>query len=160
MNSFENKEKFKEQAQKILSNYSIENIKGEEKTIKFLYDIVEDKIPLDEYSQSSLDNIDMYLSTKENMQIALKDLKFLNNLANSLKIQKIRKTDNNEFLMYQFKVIDIYKNEHFFLTRDAALEYIQNFSNIFSVPNIIEIKVENNTQLASLLDIIKRNYSN
>lgn len=98
----------------------------------------------------------MYIKTKEKMALAQEDYIFFNDLSKKLKKRAIRRTDGILYIPL-FKVKSKDGFEKYFLTRENAKRYIE-MNNGWITDNIIEIDENDNTDLAMVIDIIKRNF--
>lgn len=143
--------KSKEKLNKILGKYSMETLKDEKEIFEIIKKI--SKEPNNDYDEKIIENIDNYLKTKEKMQVANKDIEFLNIIAKSLREQEVRITDDSYPPL--FKTTNSIGEEIYFLTREALERYRECNKECSKV---IEVPSSNSTELSNLIDIIKRNF--
>ncbi len=144
-------------ANRIIGNTSVKTFNNEKDIAEILNNIIEDKNNVDNtIIDKLLYCIEDYLKFKEKMTILYEDYNYLCDLSEELRKQTIRKTDG---VLYDplFKVTNNDKSEKYFLTRRNAEEYMKQKDNC-TFNKVIEIKENENIDLAKLLDIIKRNY--
>lgn len=157
MNEIELKE-IQDKANSIINNNDIKVLKDEEQLLEQLYAIKnKNNIDLDfNLLNKTLDSIDTYIKYKRKMLLCKEDFDYLNTLANELKTQKTRRTDN-EIYIPLFKIVSSYGDEKYFLTRDSAKNFIDLHKEWYQ-SEIIEYEESDNTNLLRIVDIIKRNF--
>lgn len=148
-----------EYANRLLKKYTIDTFSNEVNIFDLLNKISKG-IDIEKFNENMLKNIEDYLDTRVRIQNSKNDYNFLSELADNLELQKIRKSDQNEFKVIFFKVKDINNNEYIFLTRKYLNEYVQLHKDIFNNPTIMELDFQGNPELNKLLEIIKRNFRN
>ena len=148
----------KEKANKILNDNKISMYANEKEIVEKLNKILYENIENEDYEllNKTLDNIDTYMKTKEKMELTKQDYNYLGSLAKALKEQTIRKTDGILYIPL-FKIKNIDGEETYFLTRESAKKYIE-MNNNWVMSDIIEIEESDNTDLAKVIEIIKRNF--
>ena len=148
-------EKLKKRAELIFRNSSIDTFTGEKDIIETLNGIGKLK-EYDELSNITLDIIERYLKAKEKMILKETDASFIKELADDLKHQNIRRTDGIVYIPL-FKLLTVDGKEEYFLTRKRAEKHIEENPNNYA-SDIIEIKENNNTDIARIIEILIRNY--
>lgn len=144
-------------AKRLLEKYTISTFSNDIAILELLNKIVNEK-NVETVNEAILKSIEEYLDNKTEEQNINSDREFLSELADNLELQKIRKSDYNDFKVIVFKIKDIDNNEYIFLTRKYLNKYVQLHKKIFNNPTIMELEFKNNPELNKLLDIIKRNF--
>lgn len=152
----ENKlEQLKKRAEYIFRNSSIDTFTGEKELIETLNAIGKLE-KYDELSNTTLDIIERYLKAKEKMILKEEDAAFIKELSEDLKHQNIRRTDGIIYIPL-FKLLTVDGKEEYFLTRKRAEKHVEDNPNKYA-SDIIEIKENNNTDIARIIEILIRNY--
>lgn len=147
-----------DEAKKIIGNYSIEILKDEKELLDKISDIeVNTTEENKNYNKKILSNIKSYLEIKKKIKIRKEDYEFLQNIAQNLRNQEVRRTDISNPPLFEIKNKD--GNDLFFITRSALNEYIEcNRRNEKDNKTIIEIPSNHSYELEMLIEIIKRNF--
>jgi len=171
----------KNEATKLLGNYSFGIFVGDEKILKTLQEIIDNEIKEHEIEihSKTLYNIENYLFTKSKFVIQNNDLEYLNNIANELRNQKVRINEQAPFSSPIFKVhIDEKdKEQNFsFITKEGAKKYIEYNSTMLKhlqhhenntdenidtdrrKKDLFDVENNKNLEMEHILEIIKRNF--
>src|SRR5699024_394946 len=97
-------------------------------------------------NENTIKDIEIYLDSKIMTKNIYRDYQFLSELADDLELQKIRKSDYDDFKVVIFKVQDINNNEYTFLTRKYLKKYVKLHNNIFNNPTIMELEFHGNPE--------------
>lgn len=149
------KEKIIENANRLLKKYNIDDFKDEVHTFELLNRIVKGNVD-ETVNENTIKDIEIYLDSKIMTKNIYRDYQFLSELADDLELQKIRKSDYDDFKVVIFKVQDINNNEYTFLTRKYLKKYVKLHNNIFNNPTIMELEFHGNPELSRLLTVIKK----
>ena len=144
----------KKRAENMMADTRITVLKDEKEILEKLNEITNTEGNNVQIDEKTLDCFERYLDSKEKMQLAENDMEFLKHLANGLKKQGVRKSDDCNPAM--FKIINNEGNEKLFLTRNSLKEYCE--ANSEDKNKVIEIPCNHSEELAMLLDVIKRNF--
>lgn len=171
----------KNEAAKLLGNYSFGIFVGDEKILKTLQEIIDNEIEDYEIEilLKTLYNLEKYLFTKSKFVIQNNDLEYLNNIANELRNQQVRINEQVPFSSPIFKVqIDEKdKEQNFsFITKEGAKKYIEYNSTILKhlqhtennndedkstdrrKKDLFDVENNKNLEMEHILEIIKRNF--
>lgn len=151
------KEKIKKRANKILGENSVLTLKNEEKIILTLQKIINEEIEDTEMAENTLNDIEKYLEEKQKRISNEEDYKFLKELSENLREQKIRRDDDVLLKNPLFK-ITTEDEEYYFLTRKNAHQFIEANKSRIKNSEVIKIQENENLELEKLIDIIKRNF--
>ncbi len=151
-------EEIKLRAKKIIGNSSLNIMKNEKELLEQLNELLQINIENVDINllEKTLNNIEVYIKTKEKMFIAKEDYEYLVEISKSLKEQSVRRTDGILYVSI-FKVLGKDKSEQCFLIRNHAEKYKKIYGNKFD-NKIVKIEGTNNSDLIKLLEIIKRNF--
>lgn len=145
----------KKTAERILKEYSIMELSEKgliEKLIK-----IEDGETNTEYAEKTLKYLEDYLKIKEKMRVAEKDMKYFENLAESLRKQEINGMNTRKTTLFKLKIYDM--EYMYFISRDAMYDYIKrNNITVKGIDDIIEIPSNKSIELENLLEAIMRNF--
>ena len=146
-------EQLKEKAGFILRNSNIDVLTGEKEILEKLDRISIGK-EISEADEKDLAEIEVYLKNKTETEQKKADMEFLKNIAEALREQNVRITDNPNPPL--FKIKNALNEDVFFLTRNALAEFKK--CNMKENAQVIEISETNSYELAHLLEIIQRNF--
>ena len=144
----------KKRAEDMMADTRITVLKDEKEILEKINEISKSDGSNVQRDEKTLNCFERYLDAKDKMQLAENDMEFLTHLANGLKDQGIRRSDDCNPAM--FKIINNEGNEKLFLTRNSLREYCE--ANSEDKNKVIEIPCNHSEELAMLLDIIKRNF--
>ena len=151
----ENIVEIKKRAEKILRENSIITLSGEKEILKMVQEITNSDGDNIELKAKTLDDIERYLYIKEKMNLAEKDIAFLNELSKSLKEQEVRENDFGTPPLFILKNTASGKDE-FFLTRKALKKYMTIRKK--DEKRIVEVSSNDSLEIARLIEVIKRNF--
>jgi len=151
-------EEIKLRAKKIAGNSNLNIMSDEKELLEQLMGLLQANAEKADISllEKTLDNIEIYIKTKEKMFIAKEDYEYLVEISKELKKQSIRRLDGILYVSI-FKVIEKDKGEQCFLIREHAEKYKKVYENNFR-NKIVKVEETNNSDLIKLLEIIKRNF--
>lgn len=171
-----NKEELKNKVRTFLGEMRILTLVGEKDKIEKLHQIINDDISDNNIEELSneFDNISEYLIKKQERIIKDNDFEYLANIAEILRNQQVRAGDGVSLANPVFKVTYNENNEKqvfYFLTKDAAERFIDShkvWSNTLETEinandkrrkeNLFSVERNQNLELETLLEIIKRNF--
>ena len=146
-------DEIRKRAKEILGDNKIKILEDEKDTIETLQKIANTDETNLKYEMKTLEDIEEYLKYKEKRVFAQIDTQILKNLAKELREQEIRLTDSSNPPLFMIK--NSLDENIYFLTRESLKRYREHNKNSGKT---IEIPSSNSQELASLLDIIKRNF--
>lgn len=145
----------KNRADKIFGKSNIITFIDEQESTKLIDRIINTNDINIEEDEKALNKLELYILIKEKIQENNENNKILEELAEDLRNQRIRKDDVLNIPL--FKVITN-EREYYFITRKEAHKFIENNKDIVKGSEVIQIEENEDKKLEKLINTIKENF--